>query len=42
VTYFEVEGAHHGFDTTSNPRAYLLLDCMEEWLMAFEEHYAPF
>lgn len=36
VTYFEVEHAHHSFDMHANPRAFVLLDCMEEWLQAFE------
>ncbi len=39
VTHMEVPGAHHTFDAFASPRAFKMLDAVEEWLHDFEHHY---
>lgn len=35
LTYYEIEGAHHCFDLFPNPRCFLLVDLVDEWLHQF-------
>ena len=40
TTWFPLKGAHHAFDWFPNPRSFASLDCISEWLHAFEKWHA--